>query len=43
MVELDELSYEQAHRYMLLHVDGTDFYRRLAYLVLHPLVINVKR
>lgn len=29
MVEIDELSLKQAHRYVLLHVDGIEFYRRL--------------
>ena len=29
MVEIDGLSLKQAHRYVLLHVDGIEFYRNL--------------
>jgi len=34
MAEMDELSLKQAHRYVLLHVHGIDFYRRLVKLAL---------
>ena len=33
MVEIDELSLKQAHRYVLLHIDGIDFYRKLVKLI----------
>ena len=29
MVEIDELSLKQAHRYVRLHINGIDFYRKL--------------
>ena len=42
MVELDELSLKQAHRYVLLYVHKMDFYRRLVKLVSPPFVVNVR-
>lgn len=36
MVEIDELSLKQAHRYVLLHIDGIGFYRRLVKLISWP-------
>ena len=41
MVELDELSLKQAHRYVLLHVHKMDFYRRLVNLASPPFMVNV--
>ena len=41
MVELDELSLKQAHRYVLLHVHKMDFYRRLVNLASLPFVVNM--
>ena len=34
MIEIDELSLNQAHRYVLLHIDGIEFYRRLVDIAL---------
>ena len=34
IVEIDELSLKQAHRYVLLHVDGIEFYHRLVDIAL---------
>ena len=36
MVEINELSLKQAHHYVLLHIDGIDFYHRLFKLISWP-------
>jgi len=41
MVEMDELRLKQAYGYVLLHVDGIDFYSRLVKLDLQHFVVNV--
>lgn len=41
MVELDELSRKQAHRYVLLHLDDIDEYHRFVQITILDIYISL--